>query len=276
METLARHATTVSKNTSGFTTTIPLPPPFFNPLQQEATPTPSPTTLETTTSLPALLDFASVFKFNERVFNLENDVSKIKQVDHSSSSSIRFYKSCDREKCHRISRSCSLDKVFVTYEAAASIFEFKLTKTLIDKMEKNKLYDKSDYKKKLYDALVESYNTEKDLFDSYDESAHAEEPSHIVEDSSMQQDQEFITGENVEQPADKEVTKAHWLNKPERPLTPDPDWSKRQQVDFRPPQTWISQVTHVEESPTSFYELNDTSFDLSAFVINRLKIPNLS
>ncbi|GKA27002.1 hypothetical protein Tco_0713170 [Tanacetum coccineum] len=38
-------------------------------------------TSETTTSLPALLDFAYVFKFNERVFNLENDVSKIKQVD---------------------------------------------------------------------------------------------------------------------------------------------------------------------------------------------------
>nr|GFA33159.1 hypothetical protein [Tanacetum cinerariifolium] len=40
-------------------TTVPLPPPFFNPLQQEATPTPIPTTLETTTSVLALLDFAS-------------------------------------------------------------------------------------------------------------------------------------------------------------------------------------------------------------------------
>ncbi|GKA57047.1 hypothetical protein Tco_0756235 [Tanacetum coccineum] len=56
-----------------------------------------------------------------------------------------------------------------TYEAAASHSEFKFTKILIDKMEKNKLYDKADYKKKLYDALVESYNTDKDLFDSYGE-----------------------------------------------------------------------------------------------------------
>ncbi|GKE70342.1 hypothetical protein Tco_1528414, partial [Tanacetum coccineum] len=37
------------------------------------------------------------------------------------------------------------------------------------KMEKNKSYDKADYKKKLYDALVESYNTDKYLFDSYGE-----------------------------------------------------------------------------------------------------------
>ncbi|GKB92409.1 hypothetical protein Tco_0964681, partial [Tanacetum coccineum] len=81
METSARHATTVLENTSGFTTTIPPPPPLFNPLQQESIPTPTPTTSETTTSLPALPDFTFVFKFNERVFNLEKDVSEINQVD---------------------------------------------------------------------------------------------------------------------------------------------------------------------------------------------------
>ncbi|GJU71361.1 hypothetical protein Tco_1262766 [Tanacetum coccineum] len=53
METSARHATTVPENTSGFTTTIPPPLPLFNPLQQEAIPTPTPTTSKTTTSLPA-------------------------------------------------------------------------------------------------------------------------------------------------------------------------------------------------------------------------------
>ncbi|GJU14434.1 hypothetical protein Tco_1142400 [Tanacetum coccineum] len=81
MDTTAQHETTIPKITSSFTTTVPPPPPFFNPLQQEATPTPTPTTSETTTSLPALPDFASVFKFNERVSNLEKDVSEIKQVD---------------------------------------------------------------------------------------------------------------------------------------------------------------------------------------------------
>ncbi|GJR51179.1 hypothetical protein Tco_1401700 [Tanacetum coccineum] len=45
--------------------------------------------------------------------------------------------------------------------------------------------------------------------------------------------------DNDEQPADNEVTKADWFKKAERPPTPDLDWSKRQQVDFRPPQTWI-------------------------------------
>ncbi|GJS33195.1 hypothetical protein Tco_0531577 [Tanacetum coccineum] len=81
MVTTAQHATTIPEITSSFTTPVPPPPPFLHPLQQEATPIPSPTTSETTTSLPALPNFISIFKFNERVFNLEKDVLEIKQVD---------------------------------------------------------------------------------------------------------------------------------------------------------------------------------------------------
>ncbi|GJZ98777.1 hypothetical protein Tco_0671230 [Tanacetum coccineum] len=55
--------------------------PSFNPLQHKATPTPTPITSEETTSTPTLPDFAFVFKFNERVTNLEKDLSEMKQVD---------------------------------------------------------------------------------------------------------------------------------------------------------------------------------------------------
>nr|GEV10251.1 hypothetical protein [Tanacetum cinerariifolium] len=94
-------------------------------------------------------------------------------------------------------------------------------------MEKNKSFNVADFKRELYDALVKSYYTDKDIFESFD---------------------------NDEQPADKEVTKAEWFKKPERPPTLDPDWKPL----------------------TSFDELNDTSFDFSAFVMNRLNIPNLT
>nr|GEV47751.1 hypothetical protein [Tanacetum cinerariifolium] len=46
---------------STFTMTISPPPPFFNPLQQHATPTTTPTTSKETPLFPALLDFSSVF-----------------------------------------------------------------------------------------------------------------------------------------------------------------------------------------------------------------------
>ncbi|GKG21710.1 hypothetical protein Tco_0384305, partial [Tanacetum coccineum] len=81
METSALHAMTVPEITSGFTTTIPSPPSFFYPLLQQATPTPTPTTSEATTSFPLLSDVSSVFRFNDRVTNLEKDLSDIKQVD---------------------------------------------------------------------------------------------------------------------------------------------------------------------------------------------------
>ncbi|GJX18078.1 hypothetical protein Tco_0218910, partial [Tanacetum coccineum] len=78
METSAHHVMVVPENTSGF---IHPPPPFFNPLLQQATPTPIPTTSKATTLFPLLPDFSSVFRFNNRVTNLEKDLSEIKQVD---------------------------------------------------------------------------------------------------------------------------------------------------------------------------------------------------
>ncbi|GKA78801.1 hypothetical protein Tco_0785338 [Tanacetum coccineum] len=54
-----------------------------------------------------------------------------------------------------------------TYEAAASLLEFELTKIFMDKMKEHKSYIRADYKRELYDALVKSYNTDKDLFETY-------------------------------------------------------------------------------------------------------------
>ncbi|GJZ19769.1 hypothetical protein Tco_0556359 [Tanacetum coccineum] len=317
-----------------FTTTVPPPPPFFNPLPQKATPTPTPTTSEATTSFPALLDFASVFKFNERVTNLEKDLSEMKQVDQYakalSSIPVIVDRYIDNKLGEAINKAIEAHNLDYRQEAqdeknkymglvdtsmrtiikeevtthltqilpqavsdfAIPAIEKNVTESLkaailIDKMEKNKSYDKADYKRELYNALITSYQTDKDLFDTYGEvfslkrsrddrdkdqdpsagsdrgtkrrksskdtessresrskekkssrttkgtshsqhkhsgkSAHAEEPSYIVDDSGVEQNQEFDTGHNDEQPADKEVTKANWFKKPERPPTPDPD-----------------------------------------------------
>nr|GEV37597.1 retrovirus-related Pol polyprotein from transposon TNT 1-94 [Tanacetum cinerariifolium] len=56
-----------------------------------------------------------------------------------------------------------------TYEVAASLSEFELTKILMEKMKEHKSYLRADYKRELYDALVKSYNTDKDLFNTYGE-----------------------------------------------------------------------------------------------------------
>ncbi|GJT15976.1 hypothetical protein Tco_0874682 [Tanacetum coccineum] len=87
-----------------------------------------------------------------------------------------------------------------------------------------------------------SKGTSRSQHKSSGKSAHAEEPSHTVDDSGVRQNQEFDTGSNDEQPDDEASSKVDWFKKPERPSTLDLDWNKRQHVDFRPSQTWISDI----------------------------------
>ncbi|GJV12897.1 hypothetical protein Tco_1354438 [Tanacetum coccineum] len=304
METSARLAMVVPKNTSSFTTTIPLPPLFFSPLLQQATPTPTPTTSKATTSLPVLLDFASVFKFNERVFNLEKDMSEIKQVDQYAQALSSIPTIVDHDMNNKLGEA--INKAILTHNldckqkaqdeknAYIEIIDISMralikeeVNTQLPQILQQAVLDFANHRH--HSSRVEIKTKIKtpplDQTEGRKEGNRVkmlspleiqEDPSYTVEDSGMKQDQEFVMGDNDEQPADKEVTKADWFKKPEQPLTLDPDWSKRQQVDIRPPQTWISQVTNAEEPPTSFDELNDTSFDFSAFVLNRLKILNLT
>ncbi|GJY43172.1 hypothetical protein Tco_0431385 [Tanacetum coccineum] len=295
----------------------------------------TPTTSEATTSTPALPDFASIFKFNERVTNLEKDLLEMKQVDQYAKALSSIPAIVDRYIDNKLGEAInkaiqahnldciqeaqdekneyiglidtsmrtiireevttqlpqvlpqavsdfatpvteknvaesleaavltrSLSQPQFTYKAAAALTEFELTKILIDKMEKNKSYDKADHKRELYNALVTSYQTDKDLFDTYgkvfslkrsrddkdkdqypfagsdrgskrrksskDAESSKDSRSKEKKSSRVQQDQEFIMGDNDEQPVNKEVTKDDWFKKPERPLTFDPDWSKRQ------------------------------------------------
>ncbi|GKD55018.1 hypothetical protein Tco_1288405, partial [Tanacetum coccineum] len=53
------------------------------------------------------------------------------------------------------------------YAAVASLSEFELKKILIDKIEENKSMNRSDIQKNLYNTLIESYKLDKDLFASY-------------------------------------------------------------------------------------------------------------
>ncbi|GJV17440.1 hypothetical protein Tco_1362763 [Tanacetum coccineum] len=186
METSAHHATAFPKITFGFTTNIPLSPPFINPLRQQQTPTSTTTTTNPTMTLPEIPNFASLFKFDQR----DEKNAYIELIDTSMRALIKGEVNTqlpqilpqavsdfanpviDKNVTESVEATVltrSSSQPTSTYEAAASLSEFELTKILIDKMEKNKSYDKVDYRKKLYDALVESYNTDKDLFDSYGE-----------------------------------------------------------------------------------------------------------
>nr|GEV36278.1 reverse transcriptase domain-containing protein [Tanacetum cinerariifolium] len=160
-------------------------------------------------------------------------------------------------------------------------------------MEENNSYFNVEYKMEIYDALVKSYETEKDLFDTYGKAFslkrnHDEDKDQdpsAGSDRWTKRKKSSKDAESSKEPNSKESkpsviskdasrTQKNSSNKPahaEEPShTVDDSGSKRQLVDFQPPQTCISDVARFENHPTSFNELMDTPFDFSAFVMNRL------
>ncbi|GJS14400.1 hypothetical protein Tco_0408872 [Tanacetum coccineum] len=92
----------------------------------------------------------------------------------------------------------------------------------------------------------------------------------------MPQNQRSDLGNTDDQPNVKAASKHDWFKKPERPPTLDSEWNDRKTIDFRRPQTWISRIAHAEKPPLTFDELISTPIDLSAYVMNNLKIDNLT
>ncbi|GKA37274.1 retrovirus-related pol polyprotein from transposon TNT 1-94 [Tanacetum coccineum] len=88
--------------------------------------------------------------------------------------------------------------------------------------------------------------------------------------------QEFETGNDDVSPV-REVTdiNARLWNLPGS-QTPDREWNKTKTVDDRPPQSWMTQLAQASGTRSSFNEFLATPIDFSAFIMNRLKINNLT
>ncbi|GKB00693.1 hypothetical protein Tco_0828686 [Tanacetum coccineum] len=277
-----------------FTTTITPPPPLFNPLTQHATPTPTPTSSEATTSFLALPDISSMFKFNDRVIKVETDLSEMNQVDQEEAQAKKKeYMDLIDTSVRTIIREGVktqlpqiLPKVvsdFTTpsnYEAASSLSEFEITKILMDKMEENKSHLRADYKRELYDALVKSYNTEKDLFDTYgdvfklkrgqDEKDKDQDPS-VGSDQRTERRNSSKEAESPKDPRSKEVDD-FGVQKNQEFDTGNNDEQPDNQAT--PKNDCIT--ARAEKPPTLFNELMDTLIDFFAFVMNRINITNLT
>ncbi|GJW99231.1 hypothetical protein Tco_0181039 [Tanacetum coccineum] len=111
---------------------------------------------------------------------------------------------------------------------------------------------------------------------SLGKSTQAEEPEFEAADTEMQQDQGNESGHIDDQPDNEAAPKHDWFQKPDKPPTPDRAWNKSKSVDFRPPQKWISTIAKARQPPRTFDELMGTPIDFSAYVMNRLKIDNLT
>ncbi|GJR73560.1 hypothetical protein Tco_0085925 [Tanacetum coccineum] len=113
---------------------------------------------------------------------------------------------------------------------------------------------------------------------SYGKSVHAEEPKFEVTDSEMPQDQEENLGDDDEEPKRKVVSKHDWFTKPKQSQEPtDPDWNVGKTPQQGPTQSWLMTLAATTYKPSkTFDELMSTLIDVSAYIMNGLKITNLT
>ncbi|GJX36935.1 hypothetical protein Tco_0248492 [Tanacetum coccineum] len=194
-----------------------------------------------------------------------------------------------------------------TYEAAALLTEFELKKILIDKMDemyslkrsqKDKDKDKdpsvgSDQGMKKRKMSKDAEPTKgpktkettsgsskgaKSQSKSFGKSVQSEEPEFEVADSDMPQDQEENLGNDDEEPKRKVASKSDWFTKPKQPKDPtDPDWNVGKTPQQGPTQSWLMTFTSSADKPLkTFDELMRTPIDFSAYIMNGLKIINLT
>nr|GFA50388.1 hypothetical protein [Tanacetum cinerariifolium] len=189
---------------SSSVTLIPLPKSTMTPSIITTTTTasqpPIPLTPIPSDVLQTLPNFASVFRFEDRVKSLEVNFSEFMRTDQSTEAVSNISTIDDNMKKIIKEQVKSQVKAQVTrilprieeyvnaqleaqvltrsshssrtsYAVAADLSEMELKKILIDKMEGNKSIQRSDEQRNLYKALFEAYDADKTILDSYGESA---------------------------------------------------------------------------------------------------------
>nr|GFC73766.1 hypothetical protein [Tanacetum cinerariifolium] len=102
-----------------------------------------------------------------------------------------------------------------------------------------------------------------------------EEPDFEVADSNMPQDQEENLGNDDEEPKGKVASKRDWFTKPKQPQEPtDPDWNDGKTPQQGPIQRWLMTLSY--KLSKTFDELMSTPIDFFAYIMNGLKITNIT
>ncbi|GKA14858.1 ribonuclease H-like domain-containing protein [Tanacetum coccineum] len=88
--------------------------------------------------------------------------------------------------------------------------------------------------------------------------------------------QEFETGIHDEQAEEEVQHLPDWFQQPKRLPSPDHAWNKFVPAVHGSVQPWLSNLTRRQDPRESFDELVDTTFNFSAFVMNRLNVKTLT
>ncbi|GKC84341.1 hypothetical protein Tco_1140058 [Tanacetum coccineum] len=109
-------------------------------------------------------------------------------------------------------------------------------------------------------------------------SVQSKESEFKVADSDMPQDQEENPGNDDEEPKEKVASKCDWFTKPAQPQEPtDPDWNVSKTPQQGQHQSWLITLASSAKKPSkTFDEQMSTLIDFSAYIMNGVKINNLT
>ncbi|GKC38136.1 hypothetical protein Tco_1050520 [Tanacetum coccineum] len=275
---LTIHVTVIPETSIATAPTIPLTIPSITSLSQQSTPTPTPTTEPTTTSIPsqipAMVDAQLSTRLEDSIqksfrsytaeFERKANDERKRYIDLVE----QFVKDIIKDENVILSKSSSQPKS--TYEAATSLTEFELKKILLDKIQKSKSYRAAQEHKDLYDALVKSYKLDKDLFESYGK-AHSLKRDPVKTRTKMktlQLDQTKVAQaeESVFESTDTEM-----------PQNQGGDLGNtNDQANVEAASRDDYKIAKAEKPPLTFDKLISTPIDFLSYVINNLKIENLT
>nr|GFA16435.1 hypothetical protein [Tanacetum cinerariifolium] len=291
----------IPKNvTAAPATTIPPPIPPFIPYSQQSTPIPTPTTIEATTSTPAILESTTLFAIHQRVFDLEKEVKILRNVDHNSAihAAIKSGVPVVVRECLGTNLKDSLHKkstvdihkikveqagkqqeikYTITSSDKATPKEFDQKRALFETMTKTKSFDINPKHRALYHALMESIIEDEDAIEKGFADKLNKRNSNDVnrdEDPLVGLDRGEDTGKTDETPSVM-ADPNDWFKKPKRPPTPYPKWNTSKTVDDGPTQNWLSDLAK-EEKPSKMFNKLSTPIDIITFTMNCLQISDLT
>ncbi|GJV75920.1 hypothetical protein Tco_1507504 [Tanacetum coccineum] len=111
---------------------------------------------------------------------------------------------------------------------------------------------------------------------SASQSAPVEETMQTTDVFEAPAHQEFETGVHDEQAEEEVQHLPDWFQQPKRLPSPDHAWNKSVPAVHESVQPWLSNLARRQDPRESFDELTDTTFDFSAFVMNRLNVKTLT
>ncbi|GJU55694.1 hypothetical protein Tco_1229408 [Tanacetum coccineum] len=239
----------------------------FNPTPIQATPTPPPT-IETTNPLSNHPNFSSVFRFNDRITALAKEVDDLKKDPlHTQVASLV---------------DSHLDTRMEVSNFAPPVIE-KLIKesrdevTLAKRGRKDK--DKDEDPSAVSDRGLNNRKLSKDA-EPTTEPKKKDSTSGSSKGTKSQPKSFGNLGDNKDEPRGETASRRDWFKKPTPPQEPtDHDWNVGKTTKEGPTQNWLMTLaasTSTDKSLKDFGELMSPPIDFSRYILNRLKIENLT